>query len=98
MNVSALETGLVKCLNIIFNNKCFQQLIEGPKCDVELKSCKQVPCKNAGTCVESSLFEGFLCLCPPGHSGVFCEKPLCDNKLCEPNGNFSLNCQTVLLQ
>jgi hypothetical protein len=41
---------------------------------------------NNGTCVESTLFEGFLCQCQANFYGIFCEKDICSTDICEPEG------------
>ena len=38
---------------------------------VEFSDCDGDPCRNGGTCVAKG--KGFVCACPVGHSGVYCE-------------------------
>ena len=44
--------------------------------------CSNVKCANEGTCQESDKDPWFICNCPFGYSGQFCETPL---PFCSPN-------------
>ena len=38
----------------------------------ETNECESNPCLNGATCID--FFSGFLCQCPPGFGGTFCEQ------------------------
>ena len=58
----------------------------GVNCELNIKNCRDGLCMNNGTCVESTLFEGFLCQCQANFYGIFCEKDICSTDICEPDG------------
>lgn len=63
--------------------------------------CSFIVCQNNGTCLDANNSAGFMCECPSGFSGQFCESPdlLCDPNPCrfgglcsEMSGTFSCLC------
>lgn len=51
--------------------------------------CSYVQCANGGTCVNTDNANRFLCSCPVGYDGVYCEIPvdLCDDDTCFNGGS-----------
>ncbi|KAK3743724.1 hypothetical protein QZH41_012398, partial [Actinostola sp. cb2023] len=43
----------------------------GAQCDVEMKPCDSLPCKNGATCANQ--LDSFTCTCAVGYTGKFCE-------------------------
>lgn len=60
----------------------------GVNCELNIRNCRDGLCMNNGTCVESTLFEGFLCQCQANFYGIFCEKDICSTDICEPGGMY----------
>ncbi|KAG8178281.1 hypothetical protein JTE90_001317 [Oedothorax gibbosus] len=44
----------------------------GPQCDTWANICNDNLCTNGGTCIQDP--NGFICSCPLGYEGMFCEK------------------------
>jgi EGF-like domain len=45
----------------------------GPRCEISV--CENNPCQAGGTCLVHP-GTNFVCLCPLGREGIFCEKGL----------------------
>lgn len=56
----------------------------GNRCEIDLDLCENSPCQNGGTCEDHG--RNFICLCPPGYTGVNCSIVLCNN------GDRSITC------
>lgn len=47
---------------------------------VDMNECDSNPCQNGATCED--IIAGFVCTCPPYHSGTFCENGETFTTLC----------------
>ncbi|XP_063168695.1 protein jagged-1b-like [Candoia aspera] len=56
----------------------------GAECETEQRACRDAPCLHSGQCQEAEN-ETFLCRCPLGFSGKWCEVNLCSPNPC-PEG------------
>lgn len=47
-------------------------------CERAVGTCSNHPCQNGGTCMPTKDNTDFLCKCPVGFDGAFCEKNIDD--------------------
>lgn len=61
----------------------------GDQCAINVDECLSLPCMNGATCVDGVNY--FICYCPPGFQGVWCEFDIddCDEDLCQVKYSLS---------
>lgn len=64
---------------------------KGKNCEIDTgPPCRSDPCHNSGRCIEDNKGD-YVCSCPPGFTGTYCETeisahPLCENDPCLNDG------------
>lgn len=85
--VVMVTSGLMGCIRDLQINAATVNAVMDAQAGQAITSCPEpecsyVQCQNGGDCVSTAGGAGFLCQCPHGYGGQFCEVPL---PLCSPN-------------
>ena len=79
---------ICSCPSHLTGNECQIYCPEGYSgmfCQTPVSQCAQNPCENGSTCVEEAA--GFVCVCPPSHTGTRCEVlNNCADNMCSNGG------------
>ena len=90
--------GLCENLPGSFHCKCQDRFI-GEFCeDLKLITCKNEPCKNGSTCLDTvnlKTGDNFTCNCMPGYEGTHCATPYCVAQKCQNNGKCNTFHQVI---
>lgn len=71
-------------------HKCFcHNGTSGSSCEVNFNDCKNITCRNGGTCID--LINNFICKCAVNYYGTFCAylENKCENSQCVSNNTVA---------